>query len=134
LPVSLANRLLSGVALCLSILPIGCTRVRVAGPPPLHVPGPPLPYLRGPVNDLAAVRGENHIWLSWTMPRKGTARLTVNGTITVRVWRGEVRTDLRQIGDAIHLAPGATGSFSEELPQALSSGRVKTGVLLCRFT
>lgn len=120
-----ANRLFSCVALCLSILPIGCTRARVAGTPPPPVAGPPLPYVRGPVNDLAAVRGENHVWLTWTMPRKGTDRLTVNGTITVRVWRGEARTDLTQIGDAIHLAPGATGSFSEELPQALSSGRVR---------
>lgn len=120
-----ANRLLSGVSLCLSILPIGCTRAHVAGPPPPPVPGPPLPYVRGPVNDLAAVRAENHVWLTWTMPRKGTDRLTVNGTVSVRVWRGEERTDLTQIGNAIHFAPGAAGSFSEELPQALSSGRVR---------
>lgn len=120
-----ANRLLSCVALCLSIFPIGCTRARVAGPTPPPAAGPPLPYVHGPVNDLAAVRGENHVWLTWTMPRKGADRLTVNGTITVRVWRGEERTDLTQIGDSIHFVPGATGSFSEELPQALSSGRVR---------
>jgi hypothetical protein len=59
------------------------------------------------------------------MPRKGADRLTVNGTIAVRVWRGEERTDLTEIGDAIYLAPGTTGSFSEELPEALSSGRVR---------
>jgi hypothetical protein len=124
--LGLANRLLSCVALYLGILSIGCTRARVAGPPPPPAPGPPLPYVRGPVNDLAAVRAENHVWLTWTMPRKGTDTLTVNGTITVRVWRGEERTDLTQIGDAIHFAPGATGSFSEELPQAQSTGKVRT--------
>jgi hypothetical protein len=123
--LGLANRLLSCVALCLSILSTGCTRARVAPPRP-PVPGPPLPYVRGPVTDLAAVRAENHIWLTWTMPRKGANRLTVNGTIAVRVWRGEQRTDLTQIGDAMHFAPGAAGSFYEELPQALSSGRVRT--------
>lgn len=121
----LPSRPLSGVALGLTILLIGCTRPRVAGPPAVNVPGPPLPYVRGPVNDLAAVRAENHVWLTWTMPRKGTNKLTVGGTITVRVWRGEERTDLTQIGNAIHLAPGTAGSFSEELPQALSSGRVR---------
>ena len=64
MPVSVsrfwANRLCSGVALCLSILPIGCTRARVAGPSPPYAPGPLLPYVRGPVNDLAAVRAQNH--------------------------------------------------------------------------
>jgi hypothetical protein len=119
------DRLLSGVALCLSIHLIGCTRAHVAGPPPLQVPGPPLAYVRGPVNDLAAIRAENHVSLTWTMPRKRTDRLTVDGTIAVRVWRGEERTDLTEIGDVIHLAPGTTGSFSEELPQALSLGRVR---------
>jgi hypothetical protein len=121
----LPNGLISGVALCLSILLIGCTRLRVTGHPPQHVPGPPLSYIRGPVDDLAAVRAENHVSLTWTMPRKSVDRLTVNGSIAVRVWRGEERTDLTEIGDAIYLAPGTTGSFSEELPEALSSGRVR---------
>ena len=119
------NRLLSGVALCLSIHLIGCTRARVAGPPSLLVPGPPLLDVRGPVNDLAAIRAENHVSLTWTMPREGARRLSVNGTIAVRVWRGEERTDLTEIGEVIHLAPGTMGSFSEELPQALMSGRVR---------
>lgn len=120
-----ANRLLSGVALCLSILPLACTRARVAGPPSPHVPGPPLLYVRGPVTDLAAIRAENHVSLTWTMPRKNLDRLAVNGMIAARVWRGEERTDLTEMGDVIHVAPGATGSFSEELPQDLSSGRVR---------
>ena len=121
----LANRLFFCVALCLSIIPIGCTRARVAGPLSPYAPGPPLPYVRGPVNDLAAVRAENHVSLNWTMPKKGTDRLSANGTIAVRVWRGEERTELTQIGDTIHLTPGAAGSFSEDLPQALSTGRVR---------
>jgi len=81
--------------------------------------------VRGPVNDLAAVRAQNHVWLTWSMPKKGNNRLTVNGAIGVRVWRGEERTDLTEIGDALHLAPGAAGSFTEELPDALSSGKVR---------
>ena len=122
----LPSRLLVGVALCLSILLIdACTRAHVAGSAPLHVPGPPLPEVRGPVNDLAAVRAQNHVWLTWTVPRKGTDRLKVNGTIAVRMWRGEERTHVTEIGDVIHLTPGAPGSFSEELPETLSSGRVR---------
>jgi len=120
-----ANRLFFCVALCLSMSPIGCTRARLAGPPSPYTPGPPLPYVRGPVIDLAAVRAENHVSLTWTMPKRGTDRLMVNGTIAVRVWRGEDKAKLTQIGDTIHLTPGAAGSFSEDLPQALSTGRVR---------
>jgi hypothetical protein len=75
---SLPNGLLSGVALCLSILLIGCTRARVAGPPPPHVPGPPLSYVRGPVNDLAAVRAENYVSLGPCLEKAPTdSRSTV---------------------------------------------------------
>ena len=59
------------------------------------------------------------------MPEKGNSRLKVNGAIGVRVWRGEERTDLTEIGGVLHLTPGATGSFTEELPEALSSGKVR---------
>jgi len=64
------------------------------------------------------------------MPKKGTDRLLVNGTIAVRVWRGEEKAELTQIGDTIHLTPGAASSFSEDLPRALSTGRVRR---LCYF-
>jgi hypothetical protein len=81
------------------------------------------PELRGPVNDLAAVRSGNQIWLSWTMPSRRVGNLTVNGSIKVRVCRRETTAgDCIETGKPLDFAPGATGSFSEELPVALSSG------------
>lgn len=116
----IATRLLAAVALCASILPIACTKK------PLRVPGSPALELRGPVNDLAAIRAENYVAITWSMPRKGAHRLAVKGAITVRVWRREnAAGDLTEVGEPMHLAPGAAGSFSEELPQALSSGTAR---------
>ena len=109
-----AAHLLRVFLACSGILATGCRTTRVAGPPLLE--------LQGPVNDLAAIRAENHVWITWTMPQEGTHKLLSKGTITVRVWRGEIRSNLTEVGGPLPLTPGATGSFSEELPQALSSG------------
>jgi hypothetical protein len=87
------------------------------------VAGPPLFEVQGPVNDLAAIRAKNHVWINWTMPQKGTNKLMYKGVMTVRVWRGERRANLTEVGDPLPVSAGATGSFSEELPLALSSGR-----------
>ena len=63
------------------------------------------------------------MWLSWTMPRKGVRKLTVNGSIQVRVCQREGTTGTcTNVGEPLLLAPGATGSFSESLPAALVSG------------
>jgi hypothetical protein len=87
------------------------------------LPEPPLLEVHGPVQDLAAIRAENHVWISWTMPQKGINKLMYKGAITVRVWRGERRASLTEAGDPLYVPPGAAGSFSEDLPLALSSGR-----------
>lgn len=112
---TITARALSCVLGSTSILGLGCRTSRVAGPPLFEV--------QGPVHDLAAIRAENHVWISWTMPQKGTNKLMYKGVITVRVWRGEGRVELTEVGDPLPLTAGATGSFSEELPLALSSGR-----------
>ena len=112
---TIAARLLSCVLGCTSILALGCRTSQVAGPLLFEV--------QGPVNDLAAIRAENHVWINWTMPQKGTNKLMYKGGITVRVWRGERRANLTEVGDPLHVPAGITGSFSEELPPALSSGR-----------
>jgi hypothetical protein len=81
------------------------------------------PELRGPVNDLTAVRSSNQIWLSWTMPSRRVRNLLVNGSIKVRVCRRETAAgDCVEAGKPLDFGPGATGSFSEELPAVLSLG------------
>ena len=93
----------------------GCRRPRIQQPLS--------PEPRGPVNDLAAVRSINQIGLSWTMPSKRMRNLTVNGSIKVRVCRRETTAgDCIEAGKPLDFAPGATGSFSEELPAAFASG------------
>jgi hypothetical protein len=93
----------------------GCRKTRVSQP---------LAHdLRGPVNDLAAVLAGDNLSLVWTMPKKKTATLVLNGRVSVRVCRRESATGpCTELGEPILLAPGAAGSFSEELPAALRSG------------
>lgn len=58
------------------------------------------------------------------MPKKKLAKLMVDGRISVRVCRRESPTNAcTAVGEPIFLAPGATGSFSEQLPPGLITGR-----------
>jgi hypothetical protein len=85
--------------------------------------GPLAPESRGPVHDLAAIRAGNEISLSWTVPKRGTRKLVVNGSVKVEVCRRESASEAcNVIGDPLLLAPGAAGTFSESLPGALASG------------
>lgn len=85
--------------------------------------GPLAPGLRGPVKDLASVRANNQLSLTWTMPTRGTGKLAVNGTIAAHVClRESAQAPCTDVGQPLHLAPGATGSFSEVLTTELSSG------------
>lgn len=77
----------------------------------------------GPVADLAAVRSDNNVRLTWTMPRKTTDRRAIRSDITVRVCRRDsVGGDCADAGVSLVLAPGADGSFSESLPPSTASG------------
>lgn len=88
-----------------------------------HAPGRTAPESRGPVRDLAAIRGGDQFWLTWTVLRKGTGKLDVNGKITVHVCRRESQSgSCTAAGSPLLLARGETGSFSEKLPAELASG------------
>jgi hypothetical protein len=103
------------VVMCMCVAPTGCRRPRVGQPL-----GPGLP---GPVNDLAAVLAGDNLSLIWTMPKGKSAKLVVNGRISVRVCRrASGMGPCTEIGEPILLVPGAPGSFSEQLPPALTSG------------
>jgi hypothetical protein len=107
---------LLAITACSGLILTGCRKP--------HVQGSLAPQLRGPVKDLAAVRIEHEINLSWTVPRSGTRKLVENGLIRVRVCRREAATAAcSEAGEPLLLARGATGSFSEMLPAALASGR-----------
>ena len=106
---------LGAVVICFLLVMGGCRKQ--------HAPQPLAPQRRGPVSDLAAIRGGEQLWLTWTVPRKGTGKLTVNGKVTVRVCRRESLTSACTVtGELQHLVPGTTGSFSEKLPPELASG------------
>ncbi|HYK37973.1 hypothetical protein [Alloacidobacterium sp.] len=93
----------------------GCHKPITQQTPSLSVPGP--------VEHLAVVRGDNMIWLTWTMPHKTTDGHKIKTDITIQVCRREdISGTCTNAGDSFLLAPSATGSFSEMLPPELTSG------------
>ncbi|HUN83160.1 MAG TPA: hypothetical protein VMU48_02215 [Terracidiphilus sp.] len=93
----------------------GCKRPSVSGPF--------APARSGPVKDLASIRAGDQLTLTWTMPEKRATKLAVHGLVAVRVcWRESAAGPCTDASKTLHLAPGATGYFSDELPPALASG------------
>lgn len=84
---------------------------------------PRAPEIHQPVTDLAAIRGADGLWLTWTMPKKDVRKLLVDGRIKVTVCRREgLSGQCNLAGSTLQLAPGAIGSFAETLPGALATG------------
>jgi hypothetical protein len=101
----------------------GCHKPIMQQSPSLNLPGP--------VANLAAIRGDNMVWLAWTMPRKTMDRRKIKGDIIVRICRRDGPSgDCVDVGKPLVSAPGATGSFSELLPAELTSGTPRP---LCYF-
>jgi hypothetical protein len=81
------------------------------------------PRRSGPIHDLAAVRAGNELWLSWSIPKKETRKLAVNGSVSARICRRESAQNIcNVVGPPLLLAPGGSGSFSEQLPDGLVAG------------
>lgn len=111
----LAGRVSALMMFCAILAPMGCRKPRVS--PPVA------PGVQGPVHDLAAIRAADNLSLGWSMPKKRTRNLVVNGSISVHVCRREsAASPCTEVAEPMLLAPGAAGSFSEELPPALTSG------------
>ena len=89
---------------------------------------PPSLNLPERVEDLAATRAGDQVSLSWTMPKKNTDKLLLNGNVQVHVCRREGAGACEPVGatpsraSGLLLAPGAAGAFTETLPAALASG------------
>src|SRR5271165_150713 len=88
-------------------------------------PGAPLPpslKLPDPVTNLSAVRTGDQVTLAWTMPRKNTDKLLINGDIPVQVCRSEASGPCHPVPANLFFAPDAKAIFTETLPAPLASG------------
>jgi hypothetical protein len=89
------------------------------------MPGAPLPpslNLPIPVNDLSAVRTGGQVALTWTMPKKTTDKILLNGNIAVHVCRNETSAAICSVAATLPLAPGAGATFTDTLPPPLAEG------------
>jgi hypothetical protein len=87
-------------------------------------PQPPSLNLPDPVVNLSAVRTGGQVALAWTMPKKNTDKLLIEGNITVRICREEAQGACAPAG-TLALAPGAEGEFTDTLPPAEATGAAR---------
>ena len=86
-------------------------------------PQPPSLNLPDPVGDLSATRSGNQVTLTWTMPKRNTDRTIIKNPVSVRVCRRKSSAPLcDRAGPDQMIAPGASGSYSDTLPNALAAG------------
>jgi hypothetical protein len=85
-------------------------------------PQPPSLNLPDRVTDLAATRAGSLVTLTWTMPKRNTDKLLLKGDVPVRVCRKENASTCEPAGAGLEFAPGASGTFTERLPTALTTG------------
>ncbi len=85
-------------------------------------PQPPSLNLPVPVNDLSAIRAGDNVTLAWSMPTRNTDKLLLKGNVAVRICRNQSPSAICSAIAALHLAPGADGSFTDALPPALATG------------
>jgi hypothetical protein len=73
------------------------------------------------------MRAGDEVLLTWTMPQRFTNHRAIESEIAATVCRRDSLTGVcADAGKAFSLASGATGSFSELLPEALGSGAPRT--------
>ncbi|MGA9672718.1 MAG: fibronectin type III domain-containing protein [Terracidiphilus sp.] len=100
------------IAICIFLS--GCGTPGAPMPPTLNLPAP--------VTNLAAVRAGNQVTLTWKMPKKSTDKLLLKGDIPVHICRKENSGACVPVPANLIFAPEATGTFTEDLPPALTTG------------
>lgn len=85
-------------------------------------PAPPSLNLPQPVKDLAAKRTGDHVSLSWTVPTKNTDKLLLKSNVNVKICRRDSLSRTCPVVGSLSLAPGAAGTFSEELAEEFATG------------
>jgi hypothetical protein len=101
-----------GFAMALALQ--GCGTPGAPQPPSLNLP------VR--VTDLSATRAGDLVTLIWTMPKKNTDKLLLKGSVPARVCRQEKAGACESAGAGLEFAPGATATFTDRLPPALTAG------------
>ena len=104
----------AGAGLALGLVLSGCGMPGAPLPPSLNLPDP--------VTNLVATRTGNQVSLAWTMPRKNTDKLLLEGNVQVHVCRREGAAGSCTPAGELEVAPGAEGAFSETLNSALATG------------
>lgn len=102
------------VALAAGLVFSGCGMPGAPSPPSLNLPDT--------VNNLSATRTGGQVALTWTMPKKNTDKLLIEGNIAVYLCRQEAHSPCAPAGE-VELGPGAEGSFTDTLPPAQAAGK-----------
>src|SRR5271170_8189264 len=85
-------------------------------------PQPPSLYLPQPATDLTATRTGNEVHLHWTMPKRATDRVFLEGDQAAHICRSIANSPCDPAGDAKY-APEAQADFTDHLPAALTTGQ-----------
>jgi hypothetical protein len=113
--ILLARAGCTAVGLSMALLLAGCGTPGAPQPPSLNLPDA--------VGDLTATRAGNRVALIWTMPKRNTDRTMIKDEVPVRVCRRESEAAACEpAGPNQMTAPGAAGTFTDELPAALATG------------
>ena len=107
--------LCAGLAIAFAAGVTGCGTPAAPQPPSLKLPGL--------VSDLAAERAGNSVQLTWTMPRRTTDKLPIEGDVRVHICRKEASGPCVAAGPDLMIAPGAEHAWNEVLPPALTAGQ-----------
>jgi len=84
-------------------------------------PRAPSLYLPQPPTDLTAYRSGNDVYLHWTMPKRSTDRVPLQGGQQVMICRSFAGDPCETAGKARY-APGTAADFTDHLPAGLVSG------------
>jgi len=114
------------VALACALVLAGCGTPGAPLPPSLNLPDP--------VTDLAATRTGDRVALTWTMPKKNTDKLLLKGNVAVRVCHKEDQATCTPVNAKLSVAPGSSGTFTDTLAPALSSGTPRPLIYFVELT
>jgi hypothetical protein len=97
----------------LAVILAGCGQTGAPLPPTLALPEP--------VADLSAARVANHVTLSWTMPKRTTDSLLLQGPQPVSVCRKLGSSPCVDVAD-LHFPPEKPATYDDALPADLTTG------------